>query len=457
MAGCSLAQLANEMSDSEIRPGLTVFWDVENVHDMLDTHVRMTDAIRKSGRIVKAFAFADWDTRRRMAEHLHQLGYDLIHVPDAKDNAADYKMASYIMDHVVHYPETQQYVMITGDGDFNLIAGALRERGFDLWVISNPIITSSALSELATKYNDIYSFRPVHLDCSRPEDCDVSSGRLSDYRRRAGMFLREAIQKIKDSGQKTGLGHVKHVMNSLNPQFDERVLGFSTWGEFIDWAESQRYVKREGEPPNTVLEIPSEDIPEASHLSLELQGAFESLLATVEKKIERGESTSLAEIKKAMKAKGIDHESVGYLRFNDLVLSAEKRGIVRVLASGEGEENITLFPQCTVDRVREWFEENVTNLFGETVKIPKAVFLEKISQMLLENRATLKHLETYLKDETIKSTYQEILDGSGIPFLPPYQMSMAYVMLGKGRTIENTVDRVNAELEPLGITLKVPE
>ncbi|TFF91842.1 NYN domain-containing protein [Candidatus Thorarchaeota archaeon] len=445
------------MSDSEIRLGLAVFWDVENVHDILDTHVRMTDAIRKSGRVIKAFAFADWDTRRRMAENLHQLGYDLIHVPDSKDNAADYKMASYIMDHVVHYPESQQYVMITGDGDFNLIAGALRERGFGLWVISNPIITSSALSELATKYNDIFSFRPVHMDCSTPEDCDVSSGRLSDYRRRAGMFLREAIQKIRNAGQKPGMGHVKHVMNSLNPQFDESVLGFSTWSEFVDWAESERYVERGGEPPNIVLEIPSEEVPETAQLSLELQSAFDSLLAAVEQRLERDESTSLSDVKADLKAEGVDHESLGYMRFNDLILAAEKRGMIRVFAAGEGEENITLLPQCTVDRVKEWFESNVTELFGKSVKIPKAVFLEKISQMLLENRATLKHLETYLRDEDVKRTYEGILKASGIPFLPPYQMSMAYVMLGRGKSVDETVASVNEELEPLGISLKGPE
>ncbi len=445
------------MSDSEMRPGLTVFWDVENVHDILDTHMRMTEAIRKSGRVIKAFAFADWDTRRRMAENLHQLGYDLIHVPDSKDNAADYKMASYIMDHVVHYPETQQYVMITGDGDFNLIAGALRERGLGLWVISNPIITSSALSELATKYDDIYSFRSVHMDCSRPEDCDVTSGKLSDYRRRAGMYLREAIQKITNAGHKPGLGHVKHVVNSLNPQFDEKVLGFSTWTEFIEWAESEKYVERTGEPPNTVLVIPPYDVPKVSQLSLELQSAFDLLAAVVEARLERGEPTSLAEVNGDLKAQGFDHESVGYMRFNDLVLSAEKRGRIRVVASGEDGESVILLPQCTIDRVKGWFEENVTDLFGKSVNIPKAVFLEKISQMLLEHHTTLRHLEMYLRDNDLRRTYQNILDASGVPFLPPYQMSMAFVMLGRGKSVEETVESVSAELEPLGITLKTPE
>ena len=158
---------------SEAKTQLAIFWDVENVSDESSTHKAMTEQIRKSGHIVKAYAFADWDPRRDMAEDLYSLGYDLIHVPDNKDNASDYKMASYILDHLVHYPETTRYVMITGDGDFKLLVGSLKERGVELWLISNPVITASELPDLATMYSDIFSFRPS-LDCVRPEDCDES-------------------------------------------------------------------------------------------------------------------------------------------------------------------------------------------------------------------------------------------------------------------------------------------
>ena len=149
---------------SEPKPNLAIFWDVENVSDESATHKAMTERIRQTGNVVKAFAFADWNDRRQMAEELYKLGYDLIHIPDSKDNASDYKMASYILDHLLHYPETTRYVMITGDGDFKLIAGSLKERGVELWLISNPIITASELPELATMYSDIFSFRPS-LDC----------------------------------------------------------------------------------------------------------------------------------------------------------------------------------------------------------------------------------------------------------------------------------------------------
>jgi len=130
------------MTSSEEQIPTAIFWDIENVHDDLETHRKLTESIREETNVVKMYAFADWDAYRKVAENLYELGFELIHVPDSRDNAADYKMAAFILEHIVRYPETEQYVMITGDGDFKLIAGALKEKGHLLWVISNPVITS---------------------------------------------------------------------------------------------------------------------------------------------------------------------------------------------------------------------------------------------------------------------------------------------------------------------------
>ena len=236
------------MTSSGNAPHMALFWDFENVSDESATHQLMTERIRQSGTIVKAYAFADWDTRRKMAEELYSLGYDLIHVPDTKDNASDYKMAGYILDHLVHYPETTRYVLITGDGDFKLIAGALKEHGVELWLISNPIITASELPDLATIYSDIFSFRPA-LDCVRPEDCEESVQSMVKLRHLAAVQLQEVVRVITKTGSKPGVGHAKHVMTSLNPDFSEKVMGFGHWNEFFDWSEAQGYIQREGDLP----------------------------------------------------------------------------------------------------------------------------------------------------------------------------------------------------------------
>jgi hypothetical protein len=437
-------------------PNMSIFWDVENVADDSATHKAMTERIRMSGTLIKAYAFADWDSRRRMAEELYTLGYDLIHVPDIKDNACDYKMASYILDHLVHYPETSQYILITGDGDFKLLAGALRERGVDLWLISNPLITASELHELASKYTDIFSFRPA-LDCVNPEDCDESVQSTVQLRHMSAIQLQEVIRLIANSGNKPGLGHVRNVMKSLNPHFDEHELGFSSWNEFLEWTEAQGYTLLEGEHPRTLLVLPERSPPQSVAISEEVSQAFAFLAKVAEDGLNEGTPYTLKELGQKIRDLGLEIDKIGYRRFSDFVLSAEKREMIRILPPEKDGDSPLVLPVYDVKRMHQWFEENVERIFGSSVNVPKITFLKKISQILLETRTSLTELENYLTDEAVKKAYSSILKASNIPFLPPFQQSYAHILIGKGLDCPDIVAKINSELSPLGIKLQCPE
>lgn len=441
---------------SEAKTQLAIFWDVENVSDESSTHKAMTEKIHQSGYVVKAYAFADWDPRRAMAEELYVLGYDLIHVPDQKDNASDYKMASYILDHLIRYPETTRYVMVTGDGDFKLLVNSLKERGVELWLISNPVITASGLPELATMYSDIFSFRPS-LDCVNPEDCDESVQSIVKQRHIVGVQLQDVVRTITKTGNKPGIGHVKHVMNALNPEFDEAELEFSSWNDFLEWAVAQRYIDRQGEVPSTVLALPKELTPQSVKISKEVTEAFDFLALVTEEYLNEGTPPSLMDLGVKLKERGLEFEKIGYRRFSDFVLSAEKRGLIRIMPSSEDNEEAVVLPVYDLERMKPWFENNVKRVFGESVNVPKAAFMKKISKDLLETRITLQQLESYLLDVKVREEYERILEASGIPFLPPFQMSLAHIRIGKGLECDDIIAKVNSELSPLGIKLSCPE
>ena len=435
---------------------MAIFWDVENVSDEPSTHKAMTEKIRQSGHVVKAYAFADWDPRRDMAEDLYALGYDLIHVPDNKENASDYKMASYILDHLLHYPETTRYVMITGDGDFKLLVGSLKERGVELWLISNPVITASELPDLATIYSDIFSFRPS-LDCVWPEDCEESVQNIVHQRHISAVQLQEVVRTITKTGSKPGVGHAKHVMRSLNPEFDEKKLEFAGWNEFLEWAEAQRYIDQEGNLPSTVLALPKELTSQSVKISKEVREAFDFLAMVTEENLNEGPPPSLKDLGIKLRERGFEFEKVGYRRFSDFVLSAEKRGLIRLMPADNEHDGAIVLPVYSPERMRTWFEENVKRVFGEAVNIPKPAFMKKISMGLLETRTTLQQLENYLLDEAVRSSYNSILQASGIPFLPPFQMSLAHILIGKGMDCTDIIVEVNSELSPLGIKLSCPK
>ncbi|MFW9845460.1 MAG: NYN domain-containing protein, partial [Candidatus Thorarchaeota archaeon] len=300
------------MSEAEPKSTLSVFWDFENVHEDFGTHRELTHRLKDAGHIVKAYVFADWNSRHQMAEELYNLGYDVIHVPDTRDNAADYKMATYIMDHMVHYPETSCYVMITGDGDFKLIAGAIRQRGLGLWIISNPVITASELIDMATRYSDIKSFRRISLDCPDVGDCSERVRSITETRRIMGAKLHDAIQTIIAAGNKPGIGNVKYVMSSLNPNFNEHDLGFLSWNEFVAWAESEGYVIREGELPGTILKVPDSLTEKMSKLSRVNREAFEFLLKVVEEGVDEGSPFTLPNLNKELQNRGLDISEIGF-------------------------------------------------------------------------------------------------------------------------------------------------
>ncbi|MFW9807312.1 MAG: hypothetical protein ACFFFK_11345, partial [Candidatus Thorarchaeota archaeon] len=62
------------MTSAESSTNMAVFWDVENVSDESATHRYMTERIKQTGSVSRMYAFADWDSRRHMAEELYSLG-----------------------------------------------------------------------------------------------------------------------------------------------------------------------------------------------------------------------------------------------------------------------------------------------------------------------------------------------------------------------------------------------
>ncbi|UCE11343.1 MAG: NYN domain-containing protein [Candidatus Thorarchaeota archaeon] len=444
------------MTETDSATHLAVFWDVENVHDDSDTHRTMTEAIHSLGTVDRMYAFADWDNRRELAEDLYSLGYDLVHIPSDTENAADYKMAAYIIDHLMHYSETTNYVLITGDGDFKLVLGALRQKGLQIWLISNPLITASDLFDLATKYTDIHSYRPSAIECRDPSECDASLMGSDEYRRIVAVKLQEAIRAVVDAGNKPGMGHVKHVMVSLNPDFNEILMGFSGWTEFLEWAESEGYVSLEGTLPGTLLTVPESVTPETVKIVNETKTAYETFVKLVEDRVDQGASTEIQALDEGLEESGVEYEDIGYQRMTDFVISAEKRGLVRVLAADEAGNPPTVIPHYTVEQLRDWFEANVERLFGPSVNVPKDIFLKKISEMLLENKATLKQLESCLERDDVRESYSAVLKASGIPYLPPYQQILLLALLGRGVECSDAIVRVNYELGPIGITLQCP-
>ena len=137
--------------------------------------------------------------------------------------------------------------------------------------------------------------------------------------------------------------------------------------------------------------------------------------------------------------------------------SAETPTIVTESAVTREEVTITQTPtkqKVAPAEVWTWFSENITELFGEDVRMPNPLFVSKIAYQLNVYDMSLDRLGQAMRDAKNKEKYQELLRMSSVRFLPPYQQILCYILLSLGYNMEEAVAKVNDQLYLLGIRLR---
>ena len=113
-------------------------------------------------------------------------------------------------------------------------------------------------------------------------------------------------------------------------------------------------------------------------------------------------------------------------------------------------------PQVSAEQVRHWLSENIQGFFGDSAKIPNDFFVHKIADELTFANTSLEQLAALLGDEALRAKYRDLLQDNSLAYLPVYQQLLCMLLLTRGVSTDVLVDRLNAELRPLGIRLKSP-
>jgi hypothetical protein len=120
------------------------------------------------------------------------------------------------------------------------------------------------------------------------------------------------------------------------------------------------------------------------------------------------------------------------------------------------DQNSTNIDSIVTPRdVQLWLAKNISKLFGEEVRVPNELFLTKIANELNTYEISLPKLEEIVKNEGVVQSYQNLLRGNNLAFLPLYQQILCMILLYLDRDIRKVVDRLNSELMLLGIRLHV--
>jgi hypothetical protein len=298
-----------------------ILWDIENVTPPSGFNYvqAIIDAVCADGLLSYAMAFGDWSNAalKVIADEMATNNFELIHTPHGgKKNSTDMSLVAHGVELIFQYPNIERFVLVSGDGDFRPLLLTQKKHGKETWVVCD--VNNSASEDLVKMADHAIDYRDIIKeaeDFDEPNGIEAESADTDLSKERAFELFKETVGLMKSEGSKTAPGGVKSRMKLLNPQFDEKALGYSSWRAFIRDATVATQIVHK----NDVFEFtktPASTIP----------SVFKALIDALPA---AGEPVPFSTV-----AQQIDFKGSGYKKFKDMALDAEKRGYITTKRTG---------------------------------------------------------------------------------------------------------------------------
>ena len=253
------------LTDSNI----AILIDYENVG--VDSLQSLTEQLSGLGRIIVKRAYADWSSQRKGQEKLIELGIEAVHnyrgVRSGK-NSCDIKLTIDAVE-LLHNTPIDTFVIVSSDSDFVPLVNHLRGSGKSVIGAGRRAVTSATMVKSCDRYiflNAIESKRrnvknnirhhtqPAHSGI--PEiDTSKRSDSVTD------LLLRAIEATMDDNGNALGT-KLAQTMTRIDPSFNYRDLGYSSFRDFLDSNQKISVTLHEGTDFTVALEnIASPRVP----------------------------------------------------------------------------------------------------------------------------------------------------------------------------------------------------
>lgn len=200
---------------------IAIFIDVENLTQWIkdDGPEKLLSDLSSTGQIIVRRAYGKWTNPglSTFQSILNRLGFELIHNyhPVSGKNSTDIQLTIDAMEYAMRLSDVKWFVLATGDSDFSPLFRRLREMGKDVIGIG----PRSPLSE------------SVKTSCSRYIYTDITQEAIKKS------ALDDAIELVEKALQTfegpASLGALKGIMTNIDSAFDEKVLGFKSFSDFL--------------------------------------------------------------------------------------------------------------------------------------------------------------------------------------------------------------------------------
>lgn len=203
------------------------------------------------GRITAKRAYCDWQRFPNAITPLHELGIELIEIPDRAyigKNSADIRLAVDAVEMCLTKDHIDTFAVLSGDSDFSPLVAKLKEAGKTVIGVGMKESTSSLLAEVCDEfifYEDI-----------------LSSGRIPDFKEKVPVekhdcyqLLFETIESLeRESETFIYASRLKETMRRKRPQFAEATYGYRSFTSLLREASSLGFIKiHEDQKSGTVV------------------------------------------------------------------------------------------------------------------------------------------------------------------------------------------------------------
>ncbi|HLX44124.1 MAG TPA: NYN domain-containing protein [Bryobacteraceae bacterium] len=347
---------------------IAVFVDYDNIEIGLKSTLRREfdvslalNALKERGDIVAKFAYANWGRQdgatRQMAENAVQM-VQRIPSPRGDKNGADINLALDALEMAFTHTHVNAFAIVSGDSDFIPLVNKLKEYGKTVFVVGGKAFTSTILQQNCHEFISFESlmsdaperpFTPISPLESRPQQQSHQQGQQrpprgdrmdrGDRRQRpaplelgqAMPLVERALQVLERRAVQPQLGLLKSTMLQLDPAFNERAYGASSFSDFVEKLKRGDLVNVSGTGGRYIIERKGQAQPERAQLKPEdLLPALRDVLENHRLEIENGCPVEDLEGWFRAEQPSRDPSAYGFQEFAEFLNYAQDKTVVRL-------------------------------------------------------------------------------------------------------------------------------
>jgi uncharacterized protein (TIGR00288 family) len=364
---------------------IAVFVDYDNIEIGLKSTLRREfdvslalDALKERGDIVAKFAYANWGRQdgatRQMAENAVQM-VQRIPSPRGDKNGADINLALDALEMAFTHTHVNAFAIVSGDSDFIPLVNKLKEYGKTVFVVGGKAFTSTILQQNCHEFISFESLmadaperpvsaaappmgphemRPPQQQQQQPQQRRDRGGDRQDRGDRrqrpaplelgqAMPLVERALQVLERRAVQPQLGLLKSTMLQLDPAFNERAYGASSFSDFVEKLKRGDLVNVSGTGGRYVIERKGSTQPERPTLKPEdLLPPLRDVLENHRLEIENGCPVEDLEHWFRTEQPHRDPSSYGFQEFTEFLNYAQDKTVVRLEPQEEHGMVVTL-------------------------------------------------------------------------------------------------------------------